>query len=167
METDILIIGGGVTGTAIARELSRYNLDIVLVEKDADIATGTSKANSGIIHAGYNASPDTVKGVMNIKSHSRFDKICDDLKVPFARIGSMVVGFNNNDLKKLKKKKKNGEKQGVKDLEIIDKDKLFKLEPNLNKKAKYALLAPTAGIISPFELAIAFADNAVVNGVRV
>jgi glycerol-3-phosphate dehydrogenase len=128
---------------------------------------GTSKGNSGIIHAGYNADFRTLKGRLNIKSNPRFDKLCQDLKVRFKRIGSLVVGFTGEDLKRLRELKKNGEKNGTKNLEIIRGSKLFELEPNLNPQAKYALYAPTAGIISPYKFTIALADNAVINGVKV
>jgi len=167
MKADVTIIGGGVIGTVIARELSRYNLNIILLEKEDDVAMGTSKGNLGIIHAGYNADFNTLKGQLNIKSNAMFDKLCQDLKVPFKRIGSLVIGFSEKDLKKLKELKENGEKNNLKNLEIVTGDKLFKLEPNLNHKAKYALYAPSAGIISPYKFTIALADNAVVNGVKV
>lgn len=167
MKADVIIIGGGVIGTMIARELSRYNLNIILLEKEDDVAMGTSKGNSGIIHAGYNAGFNTLKGQLNVKSNPMFDKLCQDLKVPFKRIGSLVVGFSEKDLKKIKELKENGEKNNLNNLEIVAGDKLFKLEPNLNHKAKYALYAPSAGIICPYKFTIALADNAVVNGVKV
>lgn len=167
MKADVVIIGGGVIGASIARELSRYSLNIVLIEKEDDVAMGTSKGNSGIIHAGYNADFRTLKGRLNIKSNPRFDKLCQDLKVCFKRIGSLVVGFSGEDLKRLRELKKNGEKNGIKYLEIITGNKLFELEPNLNPQAKYALYAPSAGIISPYKFTIALADNAVINGVKV
>jgi len=167
MKADIVIIGGGVIGASIARELSRYILNVILIEKEDDVAMGTSKGNSGIIHAGYNADFRTLKGRLNIESNPRFDKLCQDLKVRFKRIGSLVVGFTEEDLKRLRELKKNGEKNGLENLEIITGNKLFELEPNLNPQAKYALYAPTAGIISPYKLTIALADNAVINGVKV
>jgi len=163
----IIIIGAGVIGAAIARELSRYDIDIKLLEKEPDVADGTSKANSGIIHAGYNADANTLKGTMNVKSNPTYDQLCEDLKVPFKRNGSLVVGFNDEDLKKLKVKKENGEKNGIEGLEILNREELFKKEPNINKKAQYALYAPSAGIISPYELTIGYADNAVRNGAEV
>ena len=163
----IIIIGAGVIGSAIARELSRYDVDILLIEKEPDVADGTSKANSGIIHAGYNADAETLKGRMNVQSNPAYDKLCKDLKVPFKRNGSLVVGFTEEDLKDLKKKKANGEKNGIEGLEIIGQRELFEKEPNINKDAKYALYAPTAGIISPYELTIGYADNAVRNGAEV
>lgn len=166
-KTDILIIGGGVTGSAIARELSRYNLDISLVEKESDVAVGTSKANSGIIHAGYNAAASSLKGKLNSRANPMFDKLCSDLQVPFKRIGSLVIAFNSDDLKILKFEKENGEKMGVRGLEIVSGDRLFEMEPHLNPDAQYALYAPTAGIVSSYEFTIALADNAVLNGVKV
>jgi glycerol-3-phosphate dehydrogenase len=167
MNVDVVVVGGGVIGTAIARELSRYKLNIILVEKEEDVAMGTSKGNSGIIHAGYNEKTNTLKGRLNIRSNPQFDKLCKDLKVPFKRIGSLVIGFTLEDFNRLKELKERGEKNSVKNLEIISADKLFELEPNLNPKAKYALYAPSAGIISPYELTIALADNAVINGVEI
>lgn len=167
MKTDVVIIGGGVVGCAIARELSRYKLDITLVEKEVDVAAGTSKANSGIIHSGYNAAPDTLKKDMNIKANPLFDKLCKDLNVPFKRIGSLVIGFNDDDLKVIKEEKERGEKYGIAGLKILNKSQLQKMEPHINRNAKFALYAPDAGIISPHELTIALADNAVINGTRV
>jgi len=167
MKADVIIIGGGVIGASIARELSRYSLNIILIEKEDDVAMGTSKGNSGIIHAGYNADFRTLKGQLNIKSNPRFDKLCQDLKVRFKRIGSLVVGFTQEDFDKLKELKENGEKNGIKNLGIIRGPKLFELEPSLNFQAKYALYAPSAGIISPYKFTIALADNAVINGVKV
>ena len=163
----ILIIGAGVIGTAIARKLSKYKIEVTLIDKKSDVACGTSKGNSGIIHAGYNADFNTLKGKMNVESNPHFDQICEDLNVPFKRNGSLVVGFNESDLKHLKEKKENGKKNGLKGLKIIKRDELLEMEPNLNKDAKYALYAPSAAIISPYELTIGYADNAVINGAKV
>jgi len=167
MKADIVIIGGGVIGASIARELSKYSLNIILIEKEDDVAMGTSKGNSGIIHAGYNDDFKTLKGELNIKSNPKFDTLCTDLKISFKRIGSLVIGFSEEDFRKLIELKENGEENGLKSLEIINGNKLFELEPNLNPQAKYALYAPTAGIISPYKFTIALADNAVINGVKV
>jgi len=167
MKTDISIIGGGIIGTAIARELSKYKVNTILIEKEEDVAMGTSKANSGIIHAGYNDNFNTLKGKLNVISIRKFDKLCSDLKVPFKRVGSLVIGFDEKDLSKIIKLKEIGDNNKINNIQIIKGDKLFQLEPNLNPFAKYALYAPTAGIISPYELTIAFADNAAINGVRV
>jgi len=167
MKVDVVIVGGGVIGTAIARELSRFNVNIILIEKEDDVAMGTSKGNSGIIHAVYNDDFKTLKGELNIKSNPKFDKLCADLKILFKRIGSLVIGFSEEDFRKLKELIENGEKNGIKNLEIIRGPKLFELEPSLNPQAKYALYAPSAGIISPYKFTIALADNAVMNGVKV
>jgi glycerol-3-phosphate dehydrogenase len=167
MKADVVIVGGGVIGTAIARELSRFNINLILIEKEDDVAMGTSKGNSGIIHAGYNDDYKTLKGELNIKSNPRFDKLCADLKIPFKRTGSLVIAFSEEDFRKLEELKENGEKNGIKNLEIMRSPKLFKLEPNLNPQAKCALYAPSAGIISPYKLTIALADIAVINGVKI
>lgn len=167
MEADVVIIGGGVVGTAIARELSKYELKIILLEKEEDVAMGSSKANSGIIHAGYNADAGTLRGKLNVRANPLFDKLCSELKVPFKRIGSLLIGFNEDDLKVLKEKKENGEKMGITGMKIVSGEDLFKLEPNLNEKARFALFAPSAGIISSYEFTIALADSAVINGVKI
>ena len=164
---DILIIGGGVVGTAVARELSKYDLSIALFEKETDVASGTSKANSGIIHAGYNASKDTLKGRLNIKSNPMFDQIASDLKVPFNRIGSLVVGHSQEDKEKLILEKEKSMAQTDIDLRIIEKDELREKEPDLAENAIVALYAPDAGIISPYKLTIAQAENAANNGVDI
>ncbi len=166
METDVLIIGGGVVGTAIARELSRFNIKTVLTEKEDDVAMGSSKANSGIIHAGYDAA-ELCRGQLNIEANPVFDRLCLDLKVPFKRIGSLVVGFESYEHEKMIKQKEIGTKHGVTGLEVVTGERLFKMEPELNPKATCALYAPTAGIISPYELVIGLADNAVINGAKV
>jgi len=165
--TDVVIIGGGVVGCMIARELSRFDLSVVLLEKEEDVASGTSKANSAVIHAGYDAKPGTLKAKLNVRGNALFDKICDELDVPFKRIGSLVVAIREDDMKELKKLLERGRANGVYPLKIIGKKELFELEPNINSRAYAALHAPTAGIINPFELTIALAENAVQNGVTI
>ncbi|MDN5331069.1 MAG: glycerol-3-phosphate dehydrogenase [Tepidanaerobacteraceae bacterium] len=164
---DVVIIGGGVVGCMIARELSRYQLKIVLLEKEDDVASGTSKANSAIIHAGYDAKPGTLKAKLNVRGNPLFDKICSELDVPFKRIGSLVVALTDEELKALDELLERGKINGVPGLEIINRERLFKMEPNINKEAKAALYAPTAGIICPYELTIALAENACQNGVEI
>ena len=165
--TDVVIIGGGVVGCMIARELSRFDLSVVLLEKEEDVASGTSKANSAVIHAGYDAKPGTLKAQLNIRGNALFDKICDELDVPFKRIGSLVVAVKEDDVKELEKLLEQGKANGVSPLKIISKEELFELEPNINSKACAALYAPTAGIINPFELTVALAENAAQNGVTI
>lgn len=161
---DVAIIGAGITGTFIARELSRYELDIVILEKDNDISSGATKANTGIVHAGYDAKPNTKMAYFNVKGNPMFDKVCEELDVPFKRNGSLVVGFNEEDMETIEELYERGVKNGVPKLEIIDREKIKELEPNIGKDVVGALYAPTAGIISPWELAIALAENAMDNG---
>jgi len=164
---DIIIIGGGVIGIFIARELSKYKLDILLLEKENDISNGTTKANTGIIHGGYDALEGTNMAKYNVIGNEMFDKVCSELDVPFKRIGSLVIGFNEDDMKNITKLYKRGIENGVKDLHIIDKNELLELEPNINTNVMGALYCKTAGIIGPWELAIALGENAVDNGVNI
>lgn len=162
---DIAIIGAGVSGAFIARELSRYNLKILLLDRDNDIGNETTSANSAIIHAGYDALPGTLKGKFNAPGNQMFDSLCDDLDVPFERCGSLVIGFNDKDRKTIEQLYDNGLKNGVPEMRIIEHDEILQMEPNINSDVVCALYAPTAGIISPWELAIALAENAIDNGV--
>ncbi len=161
---DIAIIGGGVVGTSIARELSRYKLSIAILEKGTDLALGTTKANSAIIHAGYDAHYKSLKGKLNGRGNKMFDKVCEELSVPFKRIGSLVLAFDEDDCKALENLKQNGLNLRIPGIEIISAEDIRKLEPNLSKDAIKALYAPTAGIIEPWELAIAYGENAIDNG---
>lgn len=163
---DVAIIGAGIVGTFIARELSRYDLEIVLIERENDISNGCTKANTGIVHAGYDAKPGTNMAKFNVKGNPMFDKVCEELDVPFKRIGSLVLGFDEEDERTIDELYERGQKNGVPQLKILNKEEIEKLEPNIGKKVTKALYAPTAGIISPWELAIALAENAVDNGVE-
>ncbi|MDO5038076.1 NAD(P)/FAD-dependent oxidoreductase [Clostridium sp.] len=163
---DVVIIGGGVVGSAIARELSKYELDITLVEKNSDVAEGVSKANSGIIHAGFNETTDTLKGKLNVLGNEMFDKLSLDLDFPFKRNGAFVLAFSENDIDKLKELKNKGEALGVKGLEILNKEQVLEMEKNISDKVFGALYAKTSGIVSPYEMVIALAENANVNGVE-
>lgn len=163
---DICIIGTGIIGSFIARELSRYKLNLVILEKDNDVSNGTTKANSAIIHAGYDAKERSNKGKFNALGNPMFDKVCEELYVPFKRIGSLVVAFDEEDMGTLQNLYDNGMRLGIPNMEIIDGNKTRKLEPNLSEEIIGALYAPTAGIVSPYELAIALVENAVENGVE-
>ena len=164
MNYDVAIIGAGVSGAFIARELSRYKLKIALLEKCNDLAMGTSKANSGIVHSGFDAIPGTLKAELNVKGTALMPEVCKALSVPFKPIGSLVIAFSDEELGTLEMLRERGEKNGVPGLEIYDKEKLHKVEPALNEDAKAALWAPTAGIVCPYELTIGAAENAVSNG---
>lgn len=163
---DIVIIGAGVSGSAIARELSRYDLDIVVLEKQEDICSGTSKANSGIIHAGYDAPEGSLMASLNVEGNAMMDSWSEELDIPFQRIGSLVVCLEEEGMPYLEKLYQRGIKNGVPHLEIIDHQRLKQLEPHIAQDAVGALYAPSAGIVCPFELNLAMAENAVQNGVR-
>ncbi len=162
---DILIIGGGFSGSAIARELSKYNAKIAVLEKTEDLCEGTSKANTALVHGGFDAKPGSLKAKLNVQGNEMMDKITKDLNIPFERNGALVLCFNEEDIPKLEELKERGEKNGVKGLSIIDKDELRRLEPNVTEKAVAALSCTSAGIICTFTLNFALAENAKENGV--
>lgn len=163
---DVAVIGAGITGAFVARELSKYQLSVVVIEKDNDVANGTTKANSAIVHAGYDALPGTLKAQLNVRGNTMYDEVCQEMHVPFKRVGSLVIAFNNNELELLEELYGNGLINGVSDMEIISKEKVLALEPNVNDEVVGALYAKTAGIVGPWELAIALAENALDNGVE-
>ncbi len=163
---DIAVIGAGVIGTFIARELSRYSLKIALIEKDNDVSNGTTKANSGIIHAGYDSEPGTSKAKFNALGNPMFDQICKELAVSFKRIGSLVIGLSSRDMNTIEELYIRGLANGIPEMRVLNGNEVRKMEPNLNDDVSGALYAPTAGIIDPWELAIALAENAVENGVE-
>ncbi|NMM65413.1 NAD(P)/FAD-dependent oxidoreductase [Clostridium sp. P21] len=163
---DVTIIGTGVIGCSIARELSKYKLKTCVVEKNLDLANGTSKANSAIVHAGFDAKPESLKGKLNAKGNAMFDKLSEELDFPFSRIGSLVLCFDKKDIDGLYELKEKGEKNGVPNLEILDGKKVREMEPNLSEEVVGALYAPTGGIVCPYEMTIALAENAFTNGVE-
>jgi glycerol-3-phosphate dehydrogenase len=162
---EVAIIGGGVVGCAIARELSRYQLRVALVERCAEVGFGTTKTNSGIIHAGHHSPPDTLKGRLAVRGNELFDTLRQELSFGFRRIGELVVAQKEEDLPVLDELKEQGEKKSVPGLEIWDRERLRREEPNLSKALLAALHAPTAGVINPYEFAFALIENAVDNGV--
>ena len=166
MFKDVVIIGAGVTGSAIARELSKYNLDVSVLEKDADVCTGTSKANSGIVHAGHDALPGTKKAYFNVLGSKQMEKLSKDLDFPYKRNGSIVLCFDKEDIPKLEELKERGLQNGVEGMEILSGDEIRKKEPNLSKDVVAALYVPTGAIVCPFNLTIALAENANMNGVE-
>ncbi|APT75644.1 FAD-dependent oxidoreductase [Marinitoga sp. 1137] len=163
---DIAIIGAGVVGCAIARELSKYHLKILLLEKSDDVSNGASKANSGIIHGGYAAKHGTLKGKLCVEGNKLYEKLNDELNFGYKKTGALVLGFDENDEKNIQKLYENGLKNGVNDMKIIYTDEILSLEPNINGNAKIALLAEDVGITSPYEFTIALAENAIKNGVE-
>jgi glycerol-3-phosphate dehydrogenase len=163
---DVIIIGAGVTGCAIARELSRRDRKTVVLERALDVCEGTSKANSGIVHAGHDAKPGSMKARMNVRGNALMEPLSKELDFPFRRNTSLVLGFSEEDRGVLEALKAQGEKNGVEGLEIITGEDARKREPHLSAKVTCALLCPTGGIVDPFLLTIALAENACVNGVE-
>ena len=163
---DVAVIGGGVVGAAIARELSRYELSVCVIEKEEDVCSGTSKANSAIVHAGYDAVPGTRKAALNVRGNAMMEELARDLEFEFRRNGSLVLCFDDADVPKLGELYHRGLQNGVPDLQIITGDEVRKMEPNITDEVVAALWAPTGGIVCPFGLTIALAENACVNGVE-
>lgn len=163
---DITIIGAGITGTFIARELSRYQLRVLLIDKENDVANGTTKANSAIVHAGYDATEGTLKAKLNVRGNELYEEVCKELHVPFKRIGSIVIAFNEEEMETVRELYERGLANGVPQMEILDKERVLELEDNLSEEVVGALYAKTAGIVGPWELAIALAENALENGVE-
>ncbi|OON97289.1 MAG: hypothetical protein ATN31_08355 [Candidatus Epulonipiscioides saccharophilum] len=164
---DVLIIGSGISGSSMARELSKYKLNVLVLEKENDISCGTTKANSGIVHAGYDPAPGTLMAKYNVRGNKIINELAEKLKVPYKRIGSLVIGFNEEDKEHLKKLYERGLANGVPDLELLTKEEVLQKESRLSEKVSCALYAPTAGVVSPYELCIALMDNAVINGVQI
>lgn len=164
--TDIIVIGAGVTGCSVARELARYDWKVTVLERASDVCEGTSKANSGIAHAGFDALPGTLKARLNVEGNAMMEALSKELDFPFKRNGSLVLCFDEADRPKLQKLLEQGRQNGVKGLRIIEREELKALEPNISDNAVAALYAPTGGIVCPFNLTIALAENAAVNGVE-
>lgn len=162
---DVIIIGAGIIGSSVARNLSKYNLDILVIDKENDVSNGTTKANSAIVHAGYDAEPNSLKAYFNVKGNEIMEDLCKELDVPFERIGSYVLALNDNEISVLENLKQSGIENGVPGLEIISKEEIKKREPNISDNVVAALYAPTGGIVGPWELAIAMMENAMDNGV--
>ncbi|MCR4397747.1 MAG: NAD(P)/FAD-dependent oxidoreductase [Firmicutes bacterium] len=163
---DVVIVGGGIVGAMIAREISRYLVKTALLEKEMDVAGGSTKANSAIIHAGFDPEPGTLKASLNVKGAALYPGIAGELGVEYTQSGSLVVAIGEEEAPVLEVLLERGKRNGVAALEIVGKDRLFRMEPGLSRAAVAALFAPSAGIICPFRLAIAAAENAVCNGVR-
>lgn len=165
MNTDILIIGAGVTGCAVARVLSRYEGRVTVIDRAADVAEGASKANSGIVHAGFDAHPGTLKAKLNVEGAAMYPALSEELGVPYSQPGALVIGFTEDDRKTLENLVEQGRQNGVPGVRLIERDEVLAMEPNTNPDVLCALYAPTSGLTSPYELTFALADHAAVNGV--
>ena len=163
---DVLIVGAGVVGCSVARELSRYQLHVAVVDKENDVSMGTSKANSGIVHAGFDAHTGTNKAIYNVLGARMFPELSRELDFPFRQNGALVLCFDESERHKLDELLAQGQRNGVKGLSIIDGDKVREMEPNVSESVVAALYAETSGIVSPYEMTIALAENAAVNGVE-
>lgn len=163
---DVLIIGAGVVGCALARQLSRYELNIQVLEAADDVGSGATKANSGIVHGGYTAKAGTLKGELCIRGNRMFEALDKELNFGFKRLGSLVLAFDTDELKTIEDLKSNGEINGVKGLEILSSSETLSRYPSLNPDLKAALHCPETGIVSPYEFCIALAENAIQNGVN-
>ncbi|MCB2296365.1 NAD(P)/FAD-dependent oxidoreductase [Clostridium tagluense] len=163
---DVTIIGAGIVGCSISRELSKYNLKTCVLDKSSDVGSGTSKANSAIVHAGHDADPSTLKGKLNALGNAMYTDLAKELDFPFKRNGSLVLCFDKQHLGDLENLLHQGEKNGVPGLVILTGDQVREMEPNITKKCVAALYAPTGGIVCPYEMTIAMAENAYNNGVK-
>ncbi len=162
---DVIIIGAGVIGASIARELSKYKLNILVIEKENDVCEGTTCANSAIVHSGYDPEPNTKKAYYNVLGNKLYDQMCLDLDVSFKRNGSITLALDEEEVKILEKLVERANLNGV-EVRIVEQEELRRIEPNVTKKALKGLLAPTAGIVNPFELNVALMENAMDNGVH-
>jgi glycerol-3-phosphate dehydrogenase len=163
---DVAVVGAGVVGALVARELSRCALRVALVEKCNDVAQGTTKANSAIAHAGFDAKPGSWKAKMNVRGNEMMGELCQTLHVPFNRCGSLVVAFSEDERPELELLLEKGKQNGVPGVRLLSRKELLELEPNVNPEAIGALFAPTGGIVCPYELCVAAAECAVRNGVE-
>ncbi|MDR0221005.1 MAG: FAD-dependent oxidoreductase [Lachnospiraceae bacterium] len=163
---DIIIIGGGVVGCSIARELSRKQIKIAVLERRADVGEGASKANSGIVHAGFDALPGTMKARLNLRGSQLMPTLAAELDFAYKNNGSLVLCFAEEDKPRLVELYERGKKNGVAGLAMLNQTELRAKEPNVNEAALYAMYAPSGAIVCPFELTVAMAENAAKNGVE-
>ena len=161
---DVAIIGCGVIGSSIAYRLSKYNLKTVVLEKENDVAMGCTRANSAIVHAGYDPAEGTLMAKLNVRSVDLTKELCEKLDVPYAQIGSLVLAFSDEESAHVQKLYARGVTNGVPGLRVLTADEAKAMEPNIADNVTCALYAPTAAVINPWEYALALAETAVVNG---
>ena len=163
---DIAIIGAGVVGGMVARELTRRGMKVVMLEKNSDVAMGATRANSGIVHAGFDAKEGTLKAKLNVRGNQMMESVCAELGVKYKNNGSLVVGFNDEDKETLISLIERGKRNGVDRLELLDKEGVRAVEPNVGEGVEWALYAGTGGIVCPYELCMAAVGNAMDNGAQ-
>ncbi len=161
---DAAVIGAGVVGCAVARELSRYQLKIGVFEKELDVACGNSSRNTGMLHAGFTYKPGSLKAECAVEGNQEFDQVAEELDIPFKRTGKVVVGFTEEDRKNILKFKAVGEQNGVKGLRMIDKEELNQIDSSAG--GEFAMYVPSSGILDPMQYTIALAENACENGAK-
>ena len=164
MSYDVIVIGAGVVGSAVARELSRYQLKTAVLEKELDVACGNSSRNTGMLHAGFTYKPGSLKAECAVEGNQEFDQVAKELGVPFKRTGKLVVGFTDHDRENILKYKAIGEQNGVQGMRMIDKDEINRIDPNAG--GEFAMYVPSSGILDPMQYTIGLAENACQNGVR-
>lgn len=159
---DIIIIGGGVIGSAIARELTRYQLSVAVLEKESDVCTQTSGRNTGMLHAGFLYKPGSLKARYSVEGNAEFDQVAKELDVPFKRTGKLIVGFTDEHRQRLEYFIERGKINGVPGMEMIDRERMDDIDPSAG--GNFAIYCPSSGILDPFLYTIALAENAVQNG---
>lgn len=164
---DVVVIGAGIMGAAVSRELSKYNLNVVVLDKEHDVSNGTTKANSAIIHAGYDAKEGTLMAKYNVAGSEMFEDLCKEIDAPYKRTGSYVLAFSEEERKHVEQLYARGVANGVRELEVLEKDEILRREPNISQKVVAALYAGTAAVIGPWEVAIKLLENAAENGVKI
>ena len=163
---DVIIIGAGIIGTTISRELSRYSGKFLVLDKHNDVSCGTTKANSGIVHAGFDAKVGSKKAYFNVRGAKMFEKLAQELEFPYRRNGAFVLAFDEDKENKLGELIEKAKKNGVDNVSILTKEEIKKIEPNVSDNVTMGLYAKDSGIVSPYEMCIAFAENACSNGVE-
>ena len=161
---DAVVIGGGILGCMTARNLRRWNISTLLLEKEEDVCTGITRANSAIVYAGYDNKPGSQKAELTVRGNANMAKLCEELEVPFARCGSLLVTYDKESVSKLERKLKNGIKNGVPGMALLSGAEAEAMEPMLRKGVVAALYAPSTGTVNPWQFGIAAYENAVSNG---
>ena len=159
---DVIIIGGGVVGSAIARELTRYTLSVGVLEKESDVCTQTSGRNTGMLHAGFLYKPGSLKAACAVEGNAEFDTVAKELDVPFKRTGKLIIGFTEEDRARLLSFIERGKINGVPGMRLIDREEMDRIDPSAG--GNFAIFCPSSGILDPFTYTIALAENAVMNG---
>jgi len=165
-ETDVVIIGAGITGCGVARELSQYNLSIVVLERASDICEGTTKGNNGMVHSGYDSKPGSLKALLNVRGNSMYTQWADELEFSLDRTGSFVLGFDDQDMEYLERYHDRGARNGVPGIALLSGEQARDIEPSISTEAVAALWTPSAAYVEPYEVSLALAENAVANGVQ-